>query len=110
MEVHSLLLLEKDLPREVKEAIRYAYILTFGPSGIQEQDDGENWSQCAASTRGWIGRNLEFNYQLGLGHEATAEKLVGPGFPGSASTLFSEINQRGFYKRWYELIAGSGKH
>ena len=64
-----------------------------------EQDDGENWNQCSASNRGYIGRQHDFNYQMGLGHEERMEE-----FPGRRGFAFSEINQRGFYKRWREMM------
>jgi hypothetical protein len=36
---------------------------------------------------------------MGLGHEERMEE-----FPGQRGFAFSEINQRGFYKRWREMM------
>lgn len=40
---------------------------TFGPAGMLEQDDGENFATCTAATQGPIGRRYPFNYHLNLG-------------------------------------------
>jgi len=90
---------EKDAPPEVKRAILRNSQYNFNVSGVFEQDDGENWNQCSASNRGYIGRQQDFNYQMGLGHEERMEE-----FPGRRGFAFSEINQRGFYKRWREMM------
>jgi 3-phenylpropionate/trans-cinnamate dioxygenase alpha subunit len=106
MEIAAWCMVDKALPEALKAEVREQYIFSFGPSGIFEQEDGENWSQCTAATQGWIGRNLEFNYQLGLNHEHSVADALGTGLPGTMGGIWSEINQRGFYKRWAELMAG----
>jgi phenylpropionate dioxygenase-like ring-hydroxylating dioxygenase large terminal subunit len=99
MEVWAWVVVEKDAPPEVKRAMLRNAQYNFSVSGIFEQDDGENWNQCSASNRGYIGRQQDFNYQMGLGHEERMEE-----FPGQRGFAFSEINQRGFYKRWREMM------
>jgi phenylpropionate dioxygenase-like ring-hydroxylating dioxygenase large terminal subunit len=104
MEVHSILLVERGLSEGERDAIRRAYILTFGPSGLQEQDDAENWSQCTAASRGWIARQQPFNYSMGIGNEVPADEIIANG-PGSGTPrLVAESNQRGFYQRWEQLM------
>lgn len=108
MEVWSYCLVDKDAPREVKDAIRRDYVHRFGPSGMLEQDDGENWSQVSASSRSSLARTMEFNYQMGLGHERYHEDL--PGLVGNAT---GELTHRSFYTRWSREIGltpdGSGQ-
>ena len=99
MEVWAWVVVEKDAPPEVKRAILRNSQYNFNVSGMFEQDDGENWNQCSASSRGYIGRQHDFNYQMGLGHDERMEE-----FPGRRGFAFSEINQRGFYKRWREMM------
>jgi len=41
---------------------------SFGPAGLLEQDDGDNWIQGTKRTRGVLARKLPFNYQMNLGH------------------------------------------
>jgi 3-phenylpropionate/trans-cinnamate dioxygenase alpha subunit len=79
----------------VKDTIRRRYVQAFGPSGMLEQDDGENWSQVSASSRSARARSLEFNYQMGLGHEYADEEL-----PGLVSRGPTEMPMRSFYGRW----------
>jgi phenylpropionate dioxygenase-like ring-hydroxylating dioxygenase large terminal subunit len=109
MEIHAWCMVDKQLPESMKAEVRQQYIFSFGPSGIFEQEDGENWSQCTASTRGWIGRRLEFNYQMGLHHEQNVQDALETNLPGTMGGIWSEINQRGFYRRWRDLMtAGDG--
>ncbi len=77
--------------------MRRSYTRRFGPSGMFEQDDGENWSQVSASSRSSLARTLEFNYQMGLGHER-----VHPELPGEIGNADAELTQRSFYLRWAE--------
>lgn len=109
MEIYAWCMIDSRLPEHLKEEVRQQYIFSFGPSGIFEQEDGENWSQCTASTRGWIGRHLEFNYQMGLRHEGTAAEALQADLPGGMGGIWSEINQRGFYKRWRELMTAGAR-
>ncbi len=107
MEIHAWCMVDKNLPENLKREVRAQYIFTFGPSGMFEQEDGENWSQCTSSTRGWIGRQLDFNYQMGLHHEKPVSEGLQKDLPGQMGGIWSEINQRGFYQRWADLmIAG----
>jgi nitrite reductase/ring-hydroxylating ferredoxin subunit len=109
MEIYAWCMVDATLPDKLKEEVRQQYIFTFGPSGMFEQEDGENWSQCTAATRGWIGRHLDFNYQMGLNHERPVGEALETDLPGRMGGIWSEINQRGFYQRWSELMtAGDG--
>jgi 3-phenylpropionate/trans-cinnamate dioxygenase alpha subunit len=95
MEIWSFCLVDRDAPAEIKAAIRRDYVHRFGPSGMLEQDDGENWNQVSASSRSALARTLEFNYQMGLGHERFREDM-----PGEFGNAAGELTQRSFYRRW----------
>jgi hypothetical protein len=99
-EIWSWLLLDKTAPDEIKNVFRRDYIRTFGPGGIFEQDDMDNWGQTSASGRGWISRQHFMNLQMGLGHEIHDENL--PGLLGHGA--YTEVNQRAMYARWAEMI------
>jgi phenylpropionate dioxygenase-like ring-hydroxylating dioxygenase large terminal subunit len=101
MEIWSWRIVDKAAPPEVKNAARIQYLQSFSPGGITEEADGENWSQVTASARGHVARNFDFNYEMSLGHERVSEE-----FPGWLGPRVSEHNQRGFYRRWADLIAG----
>jgi hypothetical protein len=102
-EIWSWLIAERDAPAEWKELSRKAYILTFGPSGIFEQDDTENWTNITANTRGAVARRAaSFNYTMGVGHEPVVSGFPGPG--RVIDTKFQEANARNFYGRWLEMV------
>ena len=102
MEIWAWIYVDKIAPPEVKDAFRRQSQFNFSASGVFEQDDGENWGQCTASSRGWVARQHPFNYQMGLGHEQWMET-----HPGRRGGLIAEINQRAFYQRWREMVTGS---
>ncbi len=107
VDVWSWLLLERDADPAWLALCRKAYILTFGSSGIFEQDDTENWSHITAVARGTIARRaINFNYTMGLGHEEIVDNFPGPG--QVLSRKFNEASARNYYGRWRELlIAGA---
>ena len=95
MEVWSYCIVDAGAPASVKAAMAREYTQRFGPSGMLEQDDGENWSQVSASSQSSLARTLEFNYQMGLGHEGFREDL-----PGQLGQATGELTHRSFYTRW----------
>ena len=105
MEVWAWTIVDKSWPDEVKEAQRLYNLSTFGPSGIFEQDDGENWSEVQAISHGFITNGVPLNYQMGLG----SEKHDGT-YPGDTSELYSDAAGRAFYQRWKTLMSTPAWH
>jgi len=103
MEVWAWIFVDKAASPEVKEAFRLATLRNFGPGAVFEQEDGENWSQCSAASRGFVSRHRLNNLQMSLGEERTD-----PDFPGRITHVYSEMNGRGFYRRWLELLTADG--
>ena len=99
MEVWAWTLVDKSWPEEVKEAQRLYNLRTFGPSGIFEQDDGENWSEVQAISHGFITNGVPLNYQMGMGSEREDGR-----HPGQTSELYSDAAGRSFYARWRTLM------
>jgi phenylpropionate dioxygenase-like ring-hydroxylating dioxygenase large terminal subunit len=52
---------------ERRRTLRRASLL-FGPGGLLEQDDGENWAQSTMTTTGLANRRLPQLLNMGLGH------------------------------------------
>ena len=75
-------------------------VRTFSPSGAFEQDDMDNWQGCSQGGRGQIFRGYKLNLQMGLGHERFDETF-GALF---SDARLSESAQRGFYRRWAQLM------
>lgn len=102
-EVWLYTLVDRDAPAEVKDLMRReASRLTFSPSGLMEQDDMENWEQSTLAARGAVARRYPLNYQMGLGHDRVIRDDL---TPPRVECVSSEYTQRGFYKRWAEMMA-----
>jgi 3-phenylpropionate/trans-cinnamate dioxygenase alpha subunit len=107
-EVRDLTIVDRNLPQEIKDAIRNNCMIRQGPAGTWEQDDMDNWAQVTGSARQTSSRKTMANYQMGHGFEFRK-----PQFPGLLDNKMSDINQRAMYTRWRELMmqptAGEGK-
>lgn len=94
--------LDRDAPDSIKEMVKVDFTRTQAVTGIAAQDDAENFEQVTEATRGVIGQQLDFNYQMG----AHAPGVTRPGVPGRISPYFTENNQVSFYRRWADLMGG----
>jgi phenylpropionate dioxygenase-like ring-hydroxylating dioxygenase large terminal subunit len=99
MEVYSWILVDKSAPPEIRDIKRRDAIHSFSPSGLFEQDDGENWAGIQSVLRGRIQRRYPFNYQMGMGHEHHD-----PDVPGNIGYVFDEMAARGFYRRYAQMM------
>ena len=99
-EIQAAVYVDKAAPPEVKEAFRRTAIRTFGPSGVFEQDDMDNWEGCSMSGRGVVSRRHDLNISMGLGHASYDEDLGGV----ASDYRLSENNHRAFYRRWSQLM------
>jgi nitrite reductase/ring-hydroxylating ferredoxin subunit len=97
---------DKAMPAEFREKVRQDYILSFGPSGMFEVEDGEITGTIVDGAHGFIGRNQVFNYQMGLGHERPIGEVYGGDLPGRCGFYWSEIGHRGYYSQWRKMMAG----
>ncbi|MDP8985709.1 MAG: aromatic ring-hydroxylating dioxygenase subunit alpha, partial [Pseudomonadota bacterium] len=105
MECWSFVFVDKQAPEEVKQATRWVTQMQFGPAGLAEQDDGENWGLIAGNLagRGPQIHKLNLNYTMGLGREGSD-----PQFPGQVlQNLWGEMPQRMFYNRWAEFMTAT---
>jgi len=98
IEMWTWAIAEKAMPDELKQQILDNELLTFGPAGLFDNDDGDNLSACTVQSRGWRTRQMPVFTNMALGRSG---KRVG--LPGDiASGVVSEHNQRYFYRRWQE--------
>jgi len=75
----------------------------FGPAGLLEQDDGENWSQSTRAAKGVASRRLGQYLGMGLGHGEAVP--VGDKDGRYVEGLISEHGQRWFYRGWRDWMA-----
>ena len=93
-------LLEKDMPPELKTALRRGSSNFNGVTGIFEQDDMDNWRAVTKSALSPVGRKYPQDLSMGLGRSGRHTDL-----PGVVSERYtSESNQRQFYRRWEQFM------
>lgn len=102
-EIWSWTLVDKDAPPEVVDAVRIGAARSFGPGGLLEQDDSENWMEIQTVLRGHIARRSRFNMQMGKHSLAVPSDDV----PGVARHVFNETAALGMYVRWAELLGSA---
>jgi hypothetical protein len=73
----------------------------FGPSGIYEQEDGENWDQATAGAGIFQLRDDDLHYAMGLGTGTFVHDDAGP--PRIAS-MTNEHAQVWFYRFWADAM------
>lgn len=92
----------KDAPPEAKRRMIRQANHVFGPAGLLEQDDGENWSQSTRSARGVASRGLGQAIQMGLGRD---EAVASAGGASVIEGLVGEHGQRWLYRAWTDWMA-----
>jgi phenylpropionate dioxygenase-like ring-hydroxylating dioxygenase large terminal subunit len=101
MEIWKTTLVDKSAsPDERRRAVR-ASNRHFGPAGMFEQDDGENWDQSTLAARGAVSQRYDLNYAMGLGH---GEVVDDRGSPPRIDSLTNEHAQLWMYRVWAEFM------
>lgn len=94
------------LPKAMPEAMKKKQIAfnahLFGPAGMLEQDDGENWSQSTRASRGAVSRKYRHHLAMGLGHD---EVLYDERGAARVETTISEHAQRWLYTNWMNWMS-----
>lgn len=93
--------LPKGASEEERRTTIWAANHIFGPAGLLEQDDGENWSHSTRGARGTVSRTLPLNYAMGLGHDRV---LTDPSGQSRIETVVNEHGQRWTYQCWQEWL------
>jgi phenylpropionate dioxygenase-like ring-hydroxylating dioxygenase large terminal subunit len=101
MEIWKTVLIDRDAPPEVQRMQARASNRHFGPAGMFEQDDGENWDQSTAGAHGVMARRFDLNYAMALGHGELVEDGQGP---PRIDTLTNENAQLWMYHVWSEFM------
>ncbi len=106
-EALSWFVVDKDAPEDFKAASHKAYLMSFGSSGMFEQDDMENWSLATRMSRGTMGRRVLLHNRMGLTRDGQPVTPEHAGFagPGVARIGFTEQNQRQWLRIWSEFMA-----
>jgi len=109
MEIWSWALMWKGVSEEFRERSYRAYMASFGPSGIFEQDDMLPWPSITRTGGGILGRRLMLSYQMGDGTIGRASRVSDWPGPGVAiAPRYEEGAQRHFYRRWLQYMTIRG--
>jgi PAH dioxygenase large subunit len=95
--VHSYFLADKAFSPELRKASMETYVRTFGPSGIFEQDDMENWEDCTEVNSGRIAMQYDLHHGMSA-HLDPDPSFPGPGYAYPSS--YGERTQLAFYGEW----------
>ncbi len=110
-EIWNWIIVEKDMPTSVRDAIKQNYYFLFGPEGMLEQDDDENWEQVTQGSQGVQASRHPFHLSMGMSGQREVEDQCAD-LPGLVATTRSEHPQRRFYRHWHQVLTsqyGGGK-
>jgi phenylpropionate dioxygenase-like ring-hydroxylating dioxygenase large terminal subunit len=93
--------LPKDMPEADRKYAIFGQNHVFGPAGILEQDDGENWSHSTRGAKGPATKNLPLNFSMRLGKD---QVLTDPSGQSRIETVVNEHGQRWTYQSWQEWM------
>jgi len=93
---------DRNMSRETRTFMVTMANRIFGPAGLLEQEDGENWAQATAQTRGIASRRMKHLLSMGLGRgniirESGLSRIEG---------LTSEHAQLWTYYSWAQWMKG----
>jgi phenylpropionate dioxygenase-like ring-hydroxylating dioxygenase large terminal subunit len=100
-EIWWFTLLDKNMPPEARAARLQRANHTFGPAGMLEQDDGENWDQSTRQTKGVVARRYPLHFAMNLGHGKPTTPAKGPLY---IDTNINEHAQLWTYRAWAEWM------
>jgi nitrite reductase/ring-hydroxylating ferredoxin subunit len=101
-EIWWFTLLDRNLPRETHDFMVTIACRVFGPGGVLEQDDGENWAQATAQTRGIASRRVKHQLTMGLGQG----RIIKEGGLARVEGVTSEHGQLWTYHSWAQWMKG----
>ncbi len=91
----------KSLTAEQRREAVFVATHYFGPAGLLEQDDGENWSHSTRGAQGSVSQRRPVNYAMGIGQDRVYEDSSGQ---SAIETVVNEHGQRWTYQAWQEWM------
>lgn len=112
-EVLSWFLVDRLAPDWFKAASYRAYLMSFGSSGMFEQDDVENWTSITSVAKGRFAASVTLDSTMGLatGAGRPAGGTLRPSLedwpgPGQAHLGYGEYGQRHLLGLWADALDG----
>jgi 3-phenylpropionate/trans-cinnamate dioxygenase alpha subunit len=94
---------DKSAPDELRALSVMAANHLFGPAGLLEQEDGENWAQSTKQTKGFRSSQIPQLVNMNLGHGKVIRDDQGPPRIWGATT---EHAQLWTYAAWEQWMSG----
>jgi phenylpropionate dioxygenase-like ring-hydroxylating dioxygenase large terminal subunit len=94
--------LDNNAPDERKKSALYKIKHTFGPAGLWEQDDGENWGESTRAMAGVVSKRFPLHYAMNIGR---GELVRSEGAPPYIEARINEHGQLWYYRAWSEWMA-----
>jgi phenylpropionate dioxygenase-like ring-hydroxylating dioxygenase large terminal subunit len=102
MEIWKTTLVDGNASPEAQRIAVRASNRHFGPAGMFEQDDGENWDQSTLAAQGAVSQRYDLNYSMSLGRGEVVDDGTSP---PRIDTLTNEHAQLWMYRVWDEFMA-----
>lgn len=102
-EVWQWCFVERSAPRAAMEQMVFVLSQRQSAAGLVAPDDHENFLRMTDVMATNRGRDVVFNYDLGLAVETEASLV--PDLPGHVRPQISEAYQRAFYRHWLDAVA-----
>jgi phenylpropionate dioxygenase-like ring-hydroxylating dioxygenase large terminal subunit len=104
-EMWSYFIVDKKAPPEVKEEYAQQFESIYGPAGIVQKDDMENWYILTQYSKGLMTRKTPLNIAMGLNRKPLhGPTTPGIEMPGLWTPDLTDLNNRMFYGRWAEYM------
>lgn len=100
-ELRKTLLVDRNADPAAQRAQIRASNRHFGPAGMFEQEDGENWEQSTQGARGPIADRYPLHYGMGVGRGAIVDDGQSP---PRIDSLMNEHYQLWMYRAWAEFM------
>jgi phenylpropionate dioxygenase-like ring-hydroxylating dioxygenase large terminal subunit len=104
MEIWKTILVDRSASEDIQEMQARASNRHFGPGGMFEQEDGENWDQSTFGAKGRVARRYDLNYSMAQGHVTYLDEPGAPPLLGGQMT--NEHAQRWLYSGWADMVSG----
>jgi 3-phenylpropionate/trans-cinnamate dioxygenase alpha subunit len=99
-EIWWFTLIDRNMPREMRDFMVSISNRIFGPAGLLEQEDGENWAQATTQSRGAASRRIKHLIKMGVGRG----KIIKEGGLSRIEGLTSEHAQLWMYYSWAQWL------
>jgi hypothetical protein len=100
-EIRAVALFDRNVSPEAQEVQKRRSFQKFGPSGLLEQEDGENWDQATAGSRIRELQDAALNYEMGLGR---GRFVLDGQTPPRIESMINEHGQLWFYQAWADAM------